>query len=435
MSSADKPKNPDKQRWEPTVGVKFNNPFIDGPPRFNIEQDVIKAIRNTPKDAKIKISVYSFDRRNVAETLLAAHRRGVEIQILLNDHQVTKEQKMLKAALGASPRRKTFSYECQAACRGRRDNLHSKFFLFSRTGGVDNVIMLGSANFTLNAAKWQWNDMLTLNDQPDLFKNFVLLFNDMRKDWARNRPYYYFCNQPLDEPCRANQDDKLNRVFPRAASPRDDVAMNIMKPIQCVYSTEQGDKQRTIVRLSMHTMQGDRGKWIATRLRQLWAEGCDIKVIYGLMGSGVKGRLGAPTPRGRIPMRSTGFSYDDDPLDVERYTHQKYFVVRGMYGGTVLNRSWTGSSNWSSRGTYGDEIMFNIDGKRFVNAYLKNFALMFNSGRYSRNAYTTTKEDYRAPATRTDARGRPFTTFVTRQRVTTEVRPDRLIPGDTWEAD
>lgn len=425
----------DTEKWHPVSGALFNNPYVEAN-RFTLESYLVHAIRNTPKGESIHISVYSFDRRNVMKALIAAKRRGVQVQILLNDHQYTREQRIMHTAIGRSRKRKNFSYECKASCRGRRDNLHSKFFLFSKTGGVEHVVMLGSVNFTLNAVKWQWNDLLTMNDRPDLYKHFLDLFRDMKVDYSSNQPYMLFCDKPAHHACHSETDKKYTRVFPRNSSPRNDPVLNILEPIKCIYQTQDGDTKRTILRLSMHTMRGDRGKYIGQRVRQLWAEGCDVRVIYGIMGSGVKRGMGAPTARGRIPLRSAGFDYDGDG-EVNRYTHQKYFLIQGRWAGRTTAMTFTGSSNWTARGTYGDEIMFNIESAKVRNQYARNFNLMWNSSRYTRNAYTTTS--YSGPPI-TDVTPRPDGTpvhTVYRPTLTKQVnRPDRIRGGGvTWESD
>ena len=58
----------------------------------------------------------------------------------------------------------------------------------------------------------------------------------------------------------------------------------------------------------MHTMRGNRGNYIADKLRELYANGCNLRVNYGLMGFYTKQHIGAPTARGRVPLRSTGFN-------------------------------------------------------------------------------------------------------------------------------
>ena len=182
--------------------------------------------------------------------------------------------------------------------------------------------------------------------------------------------------------------------------------LDILNNVQCVYTDAAGVQKRTLLRLSMHSMRGRRGNYIADKLRQLYADGCNLRVNYGLMGFHTKQHIGAPTARGRVPLRSTGFNLVDDPVsytpddeevpeNIERYTHHKYFVLKGSYKGVVdSNIVWTGSTNWSSLGTPQDEILFTMHGRQNVRDYLANFALMWREP-YSRDAYTTTYSSWR----------------------------------------
>ena len=80
-----------------------------------------------------------------------------------------------------------------------------------------------------------------------------------------------------------------------------------------------GGQKRTRLALSMHTMRGGRGDYLAAAIRQKWVQGCDVRVIYGLIGYHTKGVVGAPTTRGRIPLRSTGMDYNpDDDFDLNK---------------------------------------------------------------------------------------------------------------------
>ena len=106
-----------------------------------------------------------------------------------------------------------------------------------------------------------------------------------------------------------------------------------------------------------------------------FAEGCDVRVDYGLIGFHTKGIIGAPTARGRIPLRSTGLDYNteddfdlnkdgEDDVILDYYSHQKYFVIQGTYNGVPGTKMvLTGSSNWASLSTANDEIWFTIRGK------------------------------------------------------------------------
>ena len=174
-------------------------------------------------------------------------------------------------------------------------------------------------------------------------------------------------------------------------------------------------------------------EYIADRLRTMWARGCDIKVLYGLMGFPVKRHIGANTSRGRIPLHSLGYDYNGDG-DVDRYTHQKYLTIKGYWGGNP-NASvvFTGSSNWTNKGTGGDEIVFNMHGPGNVAKYNTNWDFMWNN--HSRNAYTTTASEYSTvvPVWRGDVLTHEV---MTRRVVTTTVEPDHLKAGSpTFESD
>ncbi|MDR7251436.1 HKD family nuclease [Nocardioides sp. BE266] len=434
--SARKPGKPNK-KWKVPVGPKFNNPMIPQD-RYVIERHILRAIRNTPKGEKIIISAYSLDRQVFADELIRAHKRGVKVQVLLNDHLVPNAQVRIQRVLGHKTKKSSFLKRCVSGCRADKNeynNLHSKFYLFSRTGRNRNVVMLGSQNMTLNAVRWQWNDLWTSVGKKQLYEQFEGLFNDMRPDWDHRRATYSFCENGLN--CPAGDMQKYyNTVFPRYTTPSTDIIIDILNNVQCVYTDAAGAQKHTLLRLSMHTMRGNRGNYIADKLRDLYANGCNLRVNYGLMGFYTKQHIGAPTARGRVPLRSTGFNLVDDPVsnapedeeepeNIERYTHQKYFVLRGSYRGNIdSNIVWTGSTNWSSLGTPQDEILFAMHGRQMVRDYLKNFDLMWKKP-FSRDAYTTTYSEWKMVNGRRVG-SKPVTT----------IEPDGLKGGgSTWEND
>lgn len=434
--AARKPGKPNK-RWKVPTGPKFNNPMVPKD-RFVIERHVLRAIRNTPRGEKITISAYSLDRQVFADELIRAKKRGVKVKVLLNDHLVPSAQTRIQKVLGNNTKKSSFLRRCVSGCRADNNeynNLHSKFYLFSRTGRNRNVVMLGSYNMTLNAVRWQWNDLWTTVGKRTLYNEFIGLFNDMRPDWDKRRPSYVFCENGRDCPA-GDQQKYFNVVFPRHTTPSKDVVIDILNNVQCLYTDATGVQRRTRLALSMHTMRGGRGNYIADKLRDLYAQGCALRVNYGLMGFHTKRHIGAPTARGRVPLRSTGFNLRDDvptgdpeiddmPESIERYTHHKYFVLKGSYKGNVdSNIVWTGSTNWSSLGTPQDEILFTVHGRGVVRDYLQNFNLMWKKP-YSRDAYTTTYSEWK---------------MVNGRRVGTDpvvtVEPDRLrAGGPTWEND
>jgi hypothetical protein len=370
--------------------------------------------------------------------------------MLLNDHWENRAMQMVRAELGVNRSAKSFIYKCKSGCRTTTDqyrNLHSKFYTFTQAGRDQDVLVIGSHNFTRNADAHQWNDAYFMSGDEALFKQFTATFKDMKKDYNTKQPPMYFCGTPLGAHCDDSVDKHTNWVFPKRSTPSDDEVLKMLNKIQCLTPDGAGGQTRTKLVLSMHTMRGARGNYLASAIRQKFAEGCDFRVSYGLIGVKTKQILGASTARGRIPLRSTGLDYDpDDDFDLNNdgdddviltyYTHQKYFVVQGTYNGVPnYAMTLTGSSNWASLGTAQDELFFTIRGLATAKKYVKNFDLMWNSNRFSRNAYTTTYTDFRVPRTVRDADGSTHVEYTTVRRPVTTVEPDRVKRGPFWEGD
>jgi phosphatidylserine/phosphatidylglycerophosphate/cardiolipin synthase-like enzyme len=450
VASVDRHDKPKPKRWKAYHGAFFNNPHVNAD-RFKIERRIIDTIRHTLKGETIRIAVYSFDRIGVANALIAAHKRGVKIQMLLNDHQDTHAMKMVRAVLGTNRFAKNFIYKCKQGCRTYADqyrNLHSKFYTFTQAGKSKDVLITGSVNLTRNAIYHQWNDGYFMHGNQALFGQFVNVFKDMKHDYSTKQPPIRFCGTPKGQGCDDSVDKYTTWIFPKTSRPTDDVVLQMLSKIQCLTPDGKGGQTRTHLALSMHTMRGARGNYLASAIRQKWAEGCDFRVSYGLIGYKTKQIIGASTARGRIPLRSTGLDYHpDDDFDLngdgeddvilDFYTHQKYFVIQGTYNG-VPNTSMvlTGSSNWASLGTAEDEVFFTIRGASNAKRYLTNFNSFWNNGRWSRNAYTTTYTDFRVAQKVRDANGDLKTVYTTIRRPVTTVEPDPYqAGGPNWEGD
>ena len=446
---ADRMSTVQRRQWKAPRGPFFNDPHRKKG-FFRIERKVIQTIRHTPRGSTIRIAVYSFDRNPVADALIAAHRRGVKVQMLLNDHQTTSAMRRIRAEIGAKRRADSFIYRCKAGCRSTRNeynNLHSKFYSFSQAGKSKDVIATGSANMMLNADIHQWNDLYFTSGDHELFRQFVSLFNDMRNDYDVRQPPRFFCGTPTGAACDDSVDKHTVWAFPKPSGPKNDLVLDMLGKVQCLTPDGAGGQKRTRLALSMHTMRGRRGDYLAAAIRQKYAEGCRVRVLYGLIGYHTKRIVGAPTSRGRIPLRSTGLDYNpDDNYDLNHdgkddlilsyYSHQKYLAIQGTYNGVPdSSMVLTGSSNWASLSTGNDEIWLTIRGKRLTRKYVKNFNYQWRNKRNSRNAYTTTYANFRVQRTVRNPDGSTRRVWTTERRKITTIEPDRYVTGPYWEAD
>jgi phosphatidylserine/phosphatidylglycerophosphate/cardiolipin synthase-like enzyme len=357
--------------WAPTNGGFFNNPWGNRHAKFQIERQIIAAIRHAQKGSHIRIAVYSFDRVNVAKALLNAHKRGVRVQVLHNDHQYTTAMRMLKHGLGTNRGKKSWDYTCRTGCRSVQGVLHDKIYLFDHTGTATNVVMTGSANLTGNAAVHQFNDLLVKKGSPALHRTFLRLFWELMKDKTA---------RPLYEHKRLENYQLWVMPHPHNTSQNDPV-VRILRQVKCWGARGgTGNHGRTRIRVSMHSWNGDRGTFIARRLRHLYARGCDVRVLWALGGARMKQMFERKTRHGRVPRRADGYNTDCDALhQVDMYSHQKYMTISGWYGDDRSSSYvFTGSSNWTSSGISGDELILRAPGPRLVRDWNRNFSYIWH---------------------------------------------------------
>ncbi len=359
------------QPWKPTTGGWFNDPWGDAEAKFRIERQIADAIRHARKGSYIRIALYSFDRVNMAKLLINAHHRGVYVQVLHNDHTYTTAMKMLKHDLGTNRAKKSWDYTCKTGCRSEQGVLHDKIYLFEHTGGAKDVVMTGSHNLTGNAVNHQFNDLLIKNDVPRLYNRMIDLFDELKKDKTA-KPLYQHTDLGVFELW----------VMPHPhTTEENDPVMQILRPVQCQGATDgTGTGGKTKIRVSMHAWNGARGTYIARRLRHLYAQGCDVKVLWALGGAEMKRVIGMHTPRGTVPRHTDSYNTDCDPeQQVDMYSHQKYLTISGHYGDdTSASDVFTGSSNYTHSGLVGDELILRAAGSHLVNQWNRNFDFIWN---------------------------------------------------------
>lgn len=359
-----------RKKWFPPQGAYFNTPR-HGKRQWVLHQHIVAAINHARPGSFIRIALFSFDRKYVASKLIQAKRRGVHVQLLLNDHQVTPAQKMLHRALGKDRSKKSFSYECHNGCRSTGENLHTKFYLFSHTGGAYRTVMTGSVNLTGNSAMNQYNDLYVVNNEKALTERFLTLWGQMKKDKPAHPPWLVQ---------RAGKHYVLEATPYPHAGPRHDPIISILNNVKCLGATNgTGNKvHHTVVRVIMHAWNDDRGHYIARKARELYAKGCDVKLQYGFAGANVRATFANKTRRGFIPVHTTGKDTNDDGL-IDLYTHQKELLISGHYGKSTHTRLVvTGSSNYNEDGVRGDEEIFLIKNRLGTwRSYIGDFQRMW----------------------------------------------------------
>ncbi|MDX6324744.1 MAG: hypothetical protein QOK15_1098 [Nocardioidaceae bacterium] len=357
--------------YVPPEGGHFNIPTGNREQQSRIERTVLDAIHHARPGSYIKIALFSFDRRPMGDALIKAYHRGVHVQLLLNDHQVTRTMRTMKGVFHANRDRKSFIYQCNRGCRGG-SFLHSKLYVFSHTGGATHgTVMLGSTNLTTNAMVHQWNDLLVLN-KAKVYKVANRVFDQMKAD-KKAHPVYHVWHISSRYELQA---------FPHPhTTKKNDPIMQILSGVHCKGATRHtGTHGHTKIRVDMHRWSDHRGSYIAHRLIKLYGEGCDVKLMHGSADDTVRAAMRTRTHRGMVPLRTNGFDENGDG-ELDRYTHHKYMTISGNYGGDhSTSLLLTGSSNWAGIGVTGDEILFLARGRSYVRQWNHNWNYIWAHG-------------------------------------------------------
>jgi hypothetical protein len=347
--------------YTPVTGAIFNRPIGTATEQRQIFAHVNKTIDSAPYGSTIRIAVFSFSEKTTADKLLAAKRRGVNVQLVFDDHTIYPQMKRLRAALGKNPDYKSFVVYCHLSCRGTGGNMHDKIFTFSKAGSAENITMVGSNNMTAYNATRQWSDIYTIANDPAMYFTVSGVFDQLKYDRARTRSYY-----------QADINGYQAQFYPYATATQPaDPLYQALSSVTCAGAAPgYGVNGQTLVRLSQHAWNGTRGIYLAQKVAELQAQGCLVQVIYGVgVGTTVKGLL----TRAGVALRAN--------TRPGIRTHQKVLTLSGVFNGkpdsTVV---FTGSHNWSNGALKRDETILRISDPNAYAQYAANFEDIWTNG-------------------------------------------------------
>lgn len=350
-STAAKKKKP---KYKPPVGAVFNDPLIPGA-RGNVLDQVVMAVRSTPKKEYIRLVVWNYDAPWLTRDLIAAKKRGAIVQVITAGSVDSGSFRTLAKFLLKNKKDKSFAKKCKGACRSNSKIMHSKIFMFSKVGNTKNVSMFGSTNLTTAARNRQWNDQITSTNKG-LYDFFVKTFDEYRQDRPQVKP---------NDGYRSKRYEVV--LFPKF---EENPVADAFSKVRC-HGAANG--RRTKIRIAVAGWFNAYGEDIARQVRSLWNRGCDIRIVTTLLGRGVNRTLRNPAGRGPVPIHGLYQDRDGDKVP-ERYLHMKSVSIQGVYGGdTSANLVWTGSPNWSARAARSDEVWVKVfEAPALANRYARH---------------------------------------------------------------
>ncbi|MGI8901963.1 MAG: phospholipase D-like domain-containing protein [Nocardioides sp.] len=380
--------------YTPPPGAAFNDPGGTRAEQNGLAVRVRETIESVPRGGIIRMAIYSFDRADIADALIAACGRHVSVQIVLNDNWTSAPTRRMRSLMGtdidprwddachprSGPRNRgarrtphpvpSFVKICDSACRGGAGNQHMKFFAFSQAGSASNVIMTGSVNLTEYAASTHWNDMYTVVEKPAMFEAYGAMLRELAEDTRVLQRYRVMTDG-----------DFVTEFGARSLTTRtNDPVKQRLDKVQCRTGSGYGASGRTVIRIAMYAWVGRRGRFLADKVADLDRRGCEVRVLLSGAARGVKRIL----RNGGVSMRSADLDLDGDPESGfgetawERFTHEKWMALNGHWDGRDQRIVWTGSENWSDKSLINDEVTLQIPKTGAHRAYAQHFDYLWD---------------------------------------------------------
>ncbi|OSZ59545.1 hypothetical protein OQI_15705 [Streptomyces pharetrae CZA14] len=376
-------------------GPVFNDPLGTAEQQKAVFTQLVALIDATPAGQTIRGSMFEFGDQEVADALLAAHRRGVDVKLVVDDSTYVDGEgrqyanpayESLKSGLGTNDTARSWVVVCddrfedndgvddvQRGCLavappGPAYN-HNKFFVFSRIGPFDDGTSYSKVVFqtSSNLSNWykveSFNDAVTFSDSA-VYDGYASYHEKLRagRYLAGGNNTVYF-STPTGSTYRGY-------FFPRGDSsynnPATDTIVNALDEVSCAYTGTDGKRHQTDIRIVMLYFNDSRIQ-VADKLAQLRSQGCWIDIVYASAESRVKSTLTGANIQHRACMIPNGPGIDVRP-------HNKQILIDGDYNGDITPRVYTGSANLiGSSLRSADESFVRITGADYHAKYLSTF--------------------------------------------------------------
>lgn len=376
-------------------GPVFNDPFGTADQQKAVFTQLVRLIDATPAGETIRGSMFEFADTEVADALLAAHQRGVNVRLIVDDSTYVdgngKEfdnpaYDALRAGLGTKDTAASWIVVCddQFEDADGTDDVqrgclavgppnpaynHNKFFLFSKIGPFDDGSSYAKVVFqtSSNLSDWykveSFNDAVTFVDAA-VYDGYASYHEKLRAarytSGGDNKAYF---STPTGSTYRAF-------FFPRGDSsynnPASDTIVNVLDEISCAYTGADGGRHQTDIRIVMLNFLKSRIQ-VADKLADLRGKGCWIDILYATSDSTVQSVLTGAGIQHRQCMIPNGPGIDVRP-------HNKEILIDGDYNGSITPRVYTGSPNLDGSSLRSsDEALVRIADAGYHAQYLSTF--------------------------------------------------------------
>jgi phosphatidylserine/phosphatidylglycerophosphate/cardiolipin synthase-like enzyme len=339
-------------RYTAPPGPRFASP-ADDPGANRIVRALVENIRHTPPGATIRIVAYSFSLFEVSNPLIAADRRGVHVQVIVDGRHSHEFEatKALERALGTDRRRGSFIVLTNGSSRGGdHSHSHQKSWSFSHTGKSRHVVMVGATNLSTLGTTEQYSDMYTFVGRADVWRTFSRVFRAQVHD------------VPVPDPAITARLGQDTAYFDPGFTMTDDPIAGAIADLPASPSTH--------IRIVMYAWHPPRGQRIVDLLLEKLAGGATVDIVRG--------------PFVRQPLdslRDAGARIHRGYFSNGDHVHDKLMVVESARDGRTERFVTTGSDNWGNVSFLRDDVdvKIHLDAGEYA-AYVSFFHRLVRRG-------------------------------------------------------
>lgn len=166
-----------QQKRNKTSIVAQNSCTVLFSPIDNIRPKLREIIKNEKQS--IHIAMFSFTDQFIAKELIAAKKRGIEVQLVTDSACLRNGHNKLR--LLAANGIEVFVYKAMAKNKTQARVMHHKFALFKNNKNKQSLLWSGSLNFTKSACEYNEENVLILTDSR-IFNKYDETFRRVKKE-------------------------------------------------------------------------------------------------------------------------------------------------------------------------------------------------------------------------------------------------------------
>ena len=172
-------KNTPTTKAETTQTVPANSSTAVVTALFSPEDNIQKTLVNTINNAQrnILVQAYLFTDERIGNALIAAHKRGVNVEILLDSDMALGGKNVLTMQF--------FEAGIPVRLETHYENAHNKIMIFDHDT-AKALVVTGSYNFTYSAQKRNAENVVMIRNSPAIVARYV---DNWRKHAEQAMPY------------------------------------------------------------------------------------------------------------------------------------------------------------------------------------------------------------------------------------------------------